>query len=99
MVIIQIEAQLDGQHYVESQSHRTQCWEDGYVTVPSEHENNVISCLGYGDLTVEDGKFIDFIPRPELIPTPEEDTTPTQLDRVEAQVTYTAMMTDTLLEV
>lgn len=29
----------------------------------------------------------------------EEDTTPTQLDRVEAQVTYTAMMTDTLLEV
>lgn len=29
----------------------------------------------------------------------EEDVTPTQLDRVEAQVTYTAMMTDTLLEV
>lgn len=30
-------------------------------------------------------------------PVPEE--IPTQLDRVEAQVTYTAMMTDTLLEV
>lgn len=29
----------------------------------------------------------------------EEDVTPTQLDRVEAQVTYTAMMTDTLMEV
>lgn len=29
----------------------------------------------------------------------EEVTEPTQLDRVEAQVTYTAMMTDTLLEV
>lgn len=29
----------------------------------------------------------------------EETTKPTQLDRVEAQVTYTAMMTDTLLEV
>ena len=29
-------------------------------------------------------------------PEPQE---PTQLDRVEAQVTYTAMMTDTLLEV
>ena len=27
------------------------------------------------------------------------DTTPTQLDRIEAQITYTAMMTDTLLEV
>lgn len=28
----------------------------------------------------------------------ETETTPTQLDRIEAQVTYTAMMTDTLLE-
>lgn len=30
---------------------------------------------------------------------PEVTEEPTQLDRVEAQVTYTAMMTDTLLEV
>ena len=30
---------------------------------------------------------------------PEPSEVPTQLDRVEAQVTYTAMMTDTLLEV
>lgn len=29
----------------------------------------------------------------------EEPPEPTQLDRVEAQATYTAMMTDTLLEV
>lgn len=29
----------------------------------------------------------------------EEAADPTQLDRIEAQVTYTAMMTDTLLEV
>lgn len=29
----------------------------------------------------------------------EEDAAPTQLDIIEAQVTYTAMMTDTLLEV
>lgn len=29
----------------------------------------------------------------------EESTQPTQLDIIEAQVTYTAMMTDTLLEV
>lgn len=34
-------------------------------------------------------------------PVPESvvDETLTQLDRIEAQVTYTAMMTDTLLEV
>lgn len=30
---------------------------------------------------------------------PEPVETPTQLDIIEAQVTYTAMMTDTLLEV
>lgn len=30
---------------------------------------------------------------------PEPTQEPTQLDRVEAQATYTAMMTDTLLEV
>lgn len=30
---------------------------------------------------------------------PEPEPEPTQLDRVEAQATYTAMMTDTLLEV
>lgn len=32
-------------------------------------------------------------------PTPKPEPGPSQLDRVEAQVTYTAMMTDTLLEV
>ena len=34
----------------------------------------------------------------EIIPEPEPNPEPTQLDRVEAQATYTAMMTDTLLE-
>lgn len=34
------------------------------------------------------------VPEPEPEPTPEAS----QLDRVEAQATYTAMMTDTLLE-
>jgi hypothetical protein len=33
------------------------------------------------------------------IPIEEVEETPTQLDRIEAQVAYTAMMTDTLLEV
>lgn len=37
-----------------------------------------------GEITVED--------------IPDEPQEPTQLDRIEAQTTYTAMMTDTLLE-
>ena len=35
----------------------------------------------------------------ELLPEPIPDSEPSQLDIIEAQVTYTAMMTDTLLEV
>ena len=41
--------------------------------------------VAVGEITVED--------------IPDEDTPPSQLDQLEAQVTYTAMMTDTLLEV
>ena len=33
------------------------------------------------------------------LPKVEEEVLPTELERLEAQVTYTAMMTDTLLEV
>lgn len=36
---------------------------------------------------------------PDSDPEPVPDPEPTQLDIIEAQVTYTAMMTDTLLEV
>ena len=46
------------------------------------------------DYRWQDGVFV-LEPLPEPEPEPE---TPSQLDRVEAQVTYTAMMTDTLLE-
>ena len=53
--------------------------------------------LPAGDIT--EYKFIagEYVYEP--IPVIEEPAEPTQLDRIEAQVTYTAMMTDTLLEV
>lgn len=37
-------------------------------------------------------------PEPEIVEEEPIEEEPTQLDRIEAQVTYTAMMTDTLLE-
>ena len=47
------------------------------------------------DYRYQDGEFVcDPLPEPE----PELEA-PSQLDRVEAQVVYTAMMTDPLLEV
>lgn len=53
--------------------------------------------LPEGDIT--DYKYIDnefvYDPKPEPIPPIPE---PTQIDKVEAQALYTAMMTDTLIE-
>ena len=47
----------------------------------------------YSDYLYIDGEYIyDPLPVEEIVETP------TQLDILEAQVTYTAMMTDTLLE-
>ena len=61
---------------------------DGSVLVDELPEGNL------ADYRWQDGTVVcDPLPEPE--PVPEE---PSQLDRVEAQATYTAMMTDTLLE-
>lgn len=46
------------------------------------------------DYRYQDGEFVyDALPEPN----PEHEA-PSQLDRIEAQAVYTAMMTDTLLE-
>lgn len=48
--------------------------------------------------TFEDG-VLTLTNEPEPEPIPEVEPEPTQLDMIEAQVAYTAMMTGTLLEV
>lgn len=96
MTIIQIEPLETGQHPIQSQSHRKSCWLEGWIEVPAHLESAVWETLGWCDLTIEDGKLVGITP----IERPEPETVthePTQLDRVEAQVTYTAMLTDTLL--
>lgn len=53
-----------------------------------------VDVLPEGDLSdyrFTDGEFV-------CDPLPEVQEVPTQLDRLEAQLIYTAMMTDTLLE-
>lgn len=66
-------------------------WEDNLspVEMPwSEANEEIAKQEAYnGEYTIEDDG------------TPEPADTPSQLDVIEAQVTYTAMMTDTLLEV
>lgn len=46
------------------------------------------------DYLFVDGEYVY-----DPLPVVEPEVVPTQLDMIEAQVTYTAMMTDTLLEV
>lgn len=68
----------------------TPVWEENLLlkTIPySERAEEIAQQEAYnGEYTIEDDGV-------------EEVTTPSQLDIIEAQVTYTAMMTDTLLEV
>lgn len=97
MTIIKIEALESGQHPIQSQSHRTECWLEGWIEVPMHLESAVWETRGWCDLTIEDGKLTGITPTERPEPEPQPTPEPTQLDRVEAQATYTAMMTDTLL--
>lgn len=65
------------------------------VTTLEEYtEQELVTEVEYYDLPTVVSMTEGIVPEPV-----QEPETPTQLDRVEAQVTYTAMMTDTLLEV
>ena len=70
-----------------------------YATFEKYAGNNTVLVDSLPDGDISDYLYIDgafvYDPLPEPEPEPE---TPSQIDRVEAQATYTAMMTDTLLE-
>lgn len=69
---------------------------EGWAMIPEELE--LPETYPFVDIEVQNGivtaMTAGVVPEPEREPTPE----PTELDRLEAQVAYTAMMTDTLLE-
>ena len=56
-----------------------------------------VETLPEGDIT--DYRYVDREYIYDPIPVESEEETPSQLDVIEAQVAYTAMMTGTLLEV
>ena len=90
MTIIKIEA-VGGKHDIQYQSHRTECWEGGYIEVPRELEIAVNASCGYCDLTTTDGVLTAITPteRPVVpVPVPKPDPlTETQLAMAElAQV-------------
>lgn len=70
---------------------------DGWAVVPNGMELENFP-FGEAETAVINGVMTLTAWTPAEIPETEE-AQPTQLDYLEAQVTYTAMMTDTLLEV
>ena len=71
---------------------------EAYAVVPDDMVTDIVATNGFCDITVENGIVTSFVAR-EIPDIPKPEAQPTQLDRIEAQITYTAMMTDTLLEV
>lgn len=93
MKIIEITAFDNGAH--RNQTGTFRAIPSGWAVIPPDME--IPETFPFVDIEV-DGQTVTsmtagVVPEPEPEPTPE----PTQLDRVEAQATYTAMMTDTLL--
>lgn len=88
---------------LENGAHRNQSYNnflpEGYAIIPDELDT---PNFPFGDIEVEEIDGImtvtswvaGEIPEPE----PEKEPEPTQLDIIEAQITYTAMMTNTLME-
>ena len=71
---------------------------EDYAVVPDELVPDILATQGFVDITLntEGTEVVSFtaLPIPEI---PEPHAEPSQLDLIEAQVTYTALMTDTLL--
>ena len=70
LTIIEIKARADGGHGLQSQSHRTKCWLEGWVEVPPRLEQAAWDCMGYCDLTLKNGKLTGLTPKER--PAPEE---------------------------
>lgn len=89
LTIIELEPRADGGHGIQSQSHRAECWLEGWVAVPEELTQAVWDCGGYCELTLEDGRLVGITPteKPEP-PAPE----PTEAERLRADVDFLAAM-------
>ena len=70
LTIIEVNARPDGGHGLQSQSHRKECWLDGWVAVPPSLTEQVWACGGYCDLTLKQGVLTAVTPRER--PQPEE---------------------------
>ena len=97
MRIIEINALENGAH--RNQNGGVSVLPDGWAVIP---DGMVCENFPFGEVEAEEINGVMTVTKwtPGTIPEPEPvEEQPSQLDIIEAQVTYTAMMTDTLLEV
>lgn len=89
LTIIKITADSKGFHTVESQSHRTECWMDGWVAVPKNLVEKVMDCCGCCDLVMAGDSLVDVVPHQQ----PDVVTEPSEMERLRSDVDYLSMMT------
>ena len=70
---------------------------EGWAVIPDDM--TIPETFPFVNITVKDGVVTSMTAGTMPEPEPEVEPAPSQLDMIEAQVTYTAMMTDTLLGV
>lgn len=90
LTIMELKAREDGRHGLQSQSHRTECWLEGWVAVPEELAEKVWNCGGYCEPVLEEGRLVDVVPgqRPE-----EAAPEPMAEERLRADVDFLAAVT------
>ncbi len=90
LTIIELSPRADGGHGLQSQSHRTQCWLEGWVAVPPALEAAVWECGGYCELTLDDTGTLVSVTPTERPPQPEAE--PTESERLRADVDFLAAL-------
>lgn len=94
MNIIEITALENGAH--RNQTGTFAAIPDGWAVIPEGM--TIPDTFPFVGITVNNGVVTSMTAGAVPDPEPEPEQEPTQLDRLEAQVTYTALMTDTLIE-
>lgn len=95
MKVIEIKALENGAHNNQTSSAIT-APPPGWAEIPAGME--IPETFPFVDIEVEGNVVVKMTAGTVPEPEPAAEPTPTQLDRLEAQVAYTAMMTDTLME-
>ena len=109
LTIIKIEAGANSHHPVESQSHRTECWLDGWTAVPQNLAEKVMDCGGYCDLVMEGGMLTDIVKKEKPVlpappPTVEERCAALEAEnkqltgKLDAAIQSNAMLENCLVE-